>query len=91
MIVRILEDGQYELPESAGEALAKLDGELDRAIREHDEAAFTATLASLVNEVHSSATKLGPETIVPPELTLPAAGSSLDEVRRLLAGENEEH
>jgi hypothetical protein len=91
MIVRILEDGQYDLPESACEALSKLDAELDRAIREHDEVSYTATLAALLNEVHTSASKLGADTIVPSELTIPAAGSSIDEVRRLLDGEQAEN
>jgi hypothetical protein len=91
MIVRILEDGQYDLPEAAAEELHRLDLELDRSIREGDEVGFTATLAAVVDEVHAAARKLGSEAIVPSDLTIPAAGSSLDEVRRLLADGNEEH
>ncbi len=90
MIVRILEDGQYEVPESAAEALHRLDVELDRAMNDDDEVGFAAALAAVVNEVHAAATRLGSETIVPSDLTIPAAGSSLDEVRRLLAGDHEE-
>jgi len=87
MIVRILEDGQYELDDERAAALEKLDVELDRAMRDNDETAFRATLAELVNEVHAGAARLDPATIVPSDLTVPAAGSSIDEVRRLLAGE----
>jgi hypothetical protein len=90
MIVRVLEDGQYDVPEPAVEELQRLDLELDRAIREEDEAAFAAALAAVIAAVRASSTKLGADTIVPSELTIPAAGSRLDEVRRLLAGGIEE-
>jgi hypothetical protein len=90
MIVRVLEDGQYDVPEPAVEELQRLDLELDRAIKEEDEAAFAAALAAVIAAVSASSTKLGVDTIVPSELTIPAAGSRLDEVRRLLAGGIEE-
>jgi hypothetical protein len=90
VIVRILEDGQYELAGSAGPTLDALDHELEQAIAAGDEPAFAAALAALVHEVHRSAQRLGADVIVPSDLTVPAAGSSLDEVRRLLAGDHEE-
>jgi hypothetical protein len=90
MIVRILEDGQYELAAGVSPTLDELDRELGRAISAGDEVAFAAALAALVEEVHSSAQRLGADVIVPSDLTVPAAGSSLDEVRRLLAGDHEE-
>lgn len=90
MIVRILEDGQYELGDEAAASLERLDAELDRALRDGDEHGFAAALAAVIKEVHARSAKLGPDELTPSDLTVPAAGSSLDEVRRMLSSEQGE-
>lgn len=88
MIVRILGEAQYEVAASEVPALEKLDHKLSTAIDGGDEAAFDSVLSQLHEMVRTVGKKVAPETIVPSDLTLPQPGSSLSEVRELLASED---
>lgn len=88
MIVRILGEGQYEVPETELPALEQLDAALNKAIESDDEASFSRLLAELVATVRRGA-QLTAETIVPSQLTVPPEGATLGEVRQLLAEEPE--
>jgi hypothetical protein len=85
MIVRILEDGQYEVGDQAADGLSEIDHRLAKAIDSDDEAAFAATLDALIDAVHRSGTRLGPADLRPSDLAVPAAGSTLSEVKELLS------
>jgi len=85
MIVRILEEGQYEVPDSELEELEELDVKLAAAIESDDAEGYTETLSQLTGRIRSSGTPLDAGTIVSSELTVPNEGSSLEEVKRLLA------
>jgi hypothetical protein len=87
MIVRILEDGQYKVDKSTAKKLEKLDAKLGKALDRSDEAEFDKALAALVKTVHASGKRLEPSVITPSDLALPAATSTLAEVRVLLASE----
>jgi ABC-type amino acid transport substrate-binding protein len=85
VIVRVLHDRQYDVPNEALARLEKLDAELDLALQTGDADAFASALASLVTEVRTAGKALPDDEIVPSERTVPAPGSSLEEVRELLA------
>jgi hypothetical protein len=87
VIVRILGEGQYELPDDAEAELDELDHRLDAAVEANDEAAFAAALGALIAKVRSSGTHLGHERLVPSDLALPAEGSTLAEVMYLIESE----
>jgi hypothetical protein len=87
MIVRILEDGQYEVPASEQGALDELDAKLSAAIEAGDEAGFSAALTALLAKVRSSGTKIDAATLVPSELTVPHESASLQDVATLLSSE----
>ncbi|MGH9304389.1 MAG: PspA-associated protein PspAA [Acidimicrobiales bacterium] len=87
MIVRILGDTQYELPADAIPGLEHLDVKLNAALERGDEAAFAGLLEELVATVRSKGAVLDADKIVPSELTVPHEGSTIDEVRSLLASE----
>ena len=87
MIVRILSEDQYDLPEDCQADLDHLDEELNQAIESGDGSRFDAALDALISKVRSSGKALGPETIVPSDLTVPHEGSTLEDVRQLLASE----
>jgi len=87
VIVRILGEGQYDVPDAETAALEDLDRKLSVAIEADDEKGFEEVLAELVQKVRSSGAEVGPETIVPSSLTLPHASSSLAETKALLASE----
>ncbi len=87
MIVRILGERQYELPESARDQLDELDRVVDAAVSAGDAEAFHRALEALVGAIRASGTPLDATRIVPSDLFVPRAGASLDEVRDLLDSE----
>ena len=87
MIVRILEQGQYELDDAHLPALEALDANLDQAIAADDEREFATMLAALHNLVHEFGHPLPADAFVTSDFALPAAGSTLGEVRTLLASD----
>ncbi|MEN8653717.1 hypothetical protein ABCR94_24720 [Streptomyces sp. 21So2-11] len=87
MIMRILGEGQYEIAEEQLDRLNKLDSVLQSAADTDDEVAFSAALSALLDAVRSLGTPLPDETIMPSDLALPDEGTSLTQVRELLAGE----
>ncbi len=85
MIVRILEDGQYEVADQAAADLSAIDARLAKALDAGDEAAFDSELAELIDAVHRSGTRLDPTELRPSDLAVPASGSTLAEVKALLS------
>jgi hypothetical protein len=87
MIVRILGEGQLELPESAAEELNQLDAALEAAVERNDEAAFRPALAALLAKVRQVGSPAEADDLRPSELIIPRQDASMDEVRKLLADE----
>jgi hypothetical protein len=85
MIVRILEDGQYEVSDAAAAGLSEIDRRLAKAIDAGDEASFSTELQALIDAVHRSGTLLDATELRPSELAVPASGSTLAEVKELLS------
>ena len=84
MIVRILGEGQLDLPDSAAEELNQLDAALESAVERGDEAAFAPALAALVARVRQVGSPAEPGELRPSELIIPRQDASMDEVRKLL-------
>lgn len=87
MIVRILEDGQYDVGDQAAAGLNDIDLRLAKAIDADDETAFRAELDALIDGVHRSGRRLDATDLRPSDLAVPAAGSTLDEVKALLSSD----
>jgi hypothetical protein len=87
MIVRILGEGQLQLPDSAAEELNKLDAALESAVDRNDEAAFRPALAALLAKVRQVGSAAEPDDLRPSELIIPRPDASMDEVRKLLTDE----
>jgi hypothetical protein len=85
MIVRILGEGRYEVPEADLPPIEQLDAQLVDAMERGDEAAFTGTLADLIGQVRHTGKLLAPDDLRTSSLAVPHEGSTLDEVRSLLA------
>jgi hypothetical protein len=86
MIVRIMEEGQFEVPEDALAQLNELDEELAQAVESGDEALFTNALEVLLNDVRSRE-RLPDDYLGPSDLVLPPVDSTLEEVKVLLGDE----
>jgi hypothetical protein len=87
MIVRILDEGQFQLPDSASAELNKLDATLEKAVNSGDEPAFRAALMALLDRVRALGTPLAADALEPSDSILPRAGADLDEVRSMMTDE----
>lgn len=85
MIVRILEEGQYEVPDAELARLEPLDQAMMAALDADDEPRFSEALARAIAEVRAHGRRVDPAEIVPSDLTLPHEGAGVAEVRALLA------
>jgi PspA-Associated protein len=87
MIVRILGEGRYDVPEGDLPAIEQLDEELVDALERGDENEFNGALIDLIGQVRHSGTLLAPDDLRPSELAVPPEGATLAEVQALLAEE----
>jgi len=87
MIVRILGEGQLEVPESAVEELNRLDGELETAVERNDDAAFRTALEALLARLREVGSPAEPDTLEPSGLIVPQEDATMAEVRKLLTDE----
>ncbi|WP_310963118.1 PspA-associated protein PspAA [Nocardioides terrisoli] len=84
MIVRILAEGQFDVPDAELDRLNELDAAVQRAVDTGDEAHFGAALEALLGAVRTSGTPLAADTLADSDFILPPADGTLDEVRALL-------
>jgi len=85
VIVRILEEGQFEVADDELAALNRLDDDVEAAVESGDEPAFTRSMAALLDAVRSKGTPLPAEALHDSDLILPPADATLEEVRDLLS------
>jgi hypothetical protein len=89
MIVRILNEGQWELREDAVRALNQADDQLEKAVTANDQEQLTAALASLLDQVRGAGQPVPVDDLRDSDLILPAADSTVDDVRALLSESSE--
>lgn len=87
MIVRILGEGQRDVPDAEVDGLNPLDDALQHALEHGDDAEFRTALTALLTRVREISTQVPDDALVPSELVLPGGDSSVEEVTRLLGSE----
>jgi hypothetical protein len=87
VIIRILSEGQFDVPDEAVEHLNELDDKLEAAVEASDEQAMSDALGALLERVRSAGSELALDALVPSDLVLPHATATLAEVRDLLSGD----
>jgi hypothetical protein len=87
MIVRILGEGQFDVPETAIQELNRLDDALMAAVAAAEDVPFRAALLALTEQVRSLGTALSDETLLPSEAILPPTDIDLGEMQTLLGAE----
>ena len=87
MILRILGEGQLEVPPDSLHELNELDEALIHAVDKGDEDGFRSCLADLVNRVREVGHPVPADHLGPSEYIIPGADATLDEVRDLLSEE----
>jgi PspAA-like protein len=87
VIIRILGEGQLEIPAEAMEELNALDDSLTTAIDSDDEEAFRTGLSQLLAGVRAKGSALADDYLGPSDLVLPGEDATVEEVKELLTDE----
>jgi len=87
VIVRILGEGQLDVPDGEIDSLNALDEAVQAAVESDDDPAFTQSLVALLSRVREVGRPLPDDEILPSDLVLPSADATLAEVRELLGDE----
>ena len=87
MIVRILGEGQLEVPDRVVAELNQLDAALESAVVDNDEPAFDKVLEYLLGRVRAFGTPVPDHMVVPSEAILPPPDSTIAEVRQMLGAD----
>ena len=87
MIVRILTEGQYNLPGAHLDRLNELDNQLVEVVEAEDEAAFDGLLKELLDVVRENGSPVPLDEIVESDIVLPEPDITLVEAERLFTGE----
>ncbi|HEY6684293.1 MAG TPA: hypothetical protein VI030_15015 [Propionibacteriaceae bacterium] len=89
MIVRILNEGQWRLTDDAVRGLNSFDDAVEQAVTANDQDQLTSALHRLLDRIRQTGTQVPDEELEDSDLILPAADSTVVEVRQLL-NESEE-
>lgn len=84
MIIRIMAEGQYDVPDDDLEALNVLDAEVESAVLAGDRDAFAASFHQLLERVRRHGAVLADDVLVDSDLVLPPGDAELDEVAGML-------
>lgn len=87
MIIRILTEGQYNLPGAFLDDLNELDNELVEVVAAEDREKFEAGLARMLDFVRENAPPVPLDEIVESDLVLPEPDMTLAEAEVLFVGE----
>jgi hypothetical protein len=85
MIVRILGEGQYSVPDGERSALEALDSTVADAVDSGDDESFTPALAALTAAVRRLGEPLADDDFAPSDLVIPFPDATLEETKGLLA------
>jgi len=89
MIVRILNEGQWQLSNEAMRGLNSFDDAVEEAVASGDQDQLTKALHALLDRIRTTGTRVPDEELEDSDLILPDADSTLEEVQQLLS-ESEE-
>jgi len=87
VIIRILGEGQFDVPESEVDGLNELDSALEAAVDDADEATLSASLGALLDRVRGQGTQLPLDSLQPSDLVLPHSAATLAEIKDLISGD----
>lgn len=87
MIIRVLGEGQFDVPDSAVAELNALDDALTGPVEQHDDGALHAGLQKLLEAVQRLGRPVPDDYLGPSDLVLPGPDSTVDDIRELLTEE----
>lgn len=87
MIVRILTEGQYNLPGAYIDALNEIDNELVEVVAAEDEPEFKRALKRMLDLVRENGSPVPVDELVESDLVLPEPDITLIEAEEMFVGE----
>lgn len=87
MIIRISEDGQYELDDAHHARLDELDNAVVAAVERDDEDGFHATFDELLRFIRSEGARLADDDLRPSDIIVPPADLTFVEAGEDFSGE----
>lgn len=87
MIVRILTEGQFDVPDDVVAGLNQTDEFLVAAVDAGDVDGFRRALAELHSAIHDRGVPVPADHLGPSDLVLPAPDATVEEVRAFLSDE----
>ncbi len=87
MIIRILTEGQFNLPGSQLDQLNEIDNQLVEAVEAEDQVKFQQLLKEMLDLVRQKGTAVPVEELIESDLILPEPDITLKEAEELFVGE----
>ena len=87
MIVRILTEGQYNLPSEYLDELNTIDNQIVDLVAKNSRSEFGSMIASMLNLVREKGTPVPIDEMVDSDIVLPEPDITLDEAAELFTGE----
>lgn len=87
MIIRILTEGQYNLPGAFLDELNDMDNNLVDVVAEEDRAKFEVALKAMLDLVRENGSPVPLDELVESDLVLPEPDITLEEAEELFVGE----
>ncbi len=87
MIIRVVNEGQYEVSDSLLDELNKLDNEIVELLESSDETRFRDVLMEFISMIRENGKPLDPDVIVESDLIVPPEDLTLLEAAKIFSGE----
>ena len=87
MIIRVVNEGQYEVSDSLLDALNELDNEIVGLIESGDETRFRDVLRNFISMIRENGKPLDTDVIVESDLIVPPEDLTLSEAAKVFSGE----
>ena len=87
MIVRILTEGQFNLPGAYVDQLNKIDNQIVEVVEQEDRDGFEKNLKRMLDLVRENGTALPMDELVESDLILPEPDITLEEAEEIFTGE----
>ncbi|MFZ3169614.1 MAG: hypothetical protein WA130_18525 [Candidatus Methanoperedens sp.] len=87
MIVRLMGEGQYELEKKHVDEVNKIDNNIVNIVKKGDEKVFKTEFKKLSDYVKRNGKKIPDDVIKPSELIVPPSDLTLDEAKKIFAGD----
>ena len=87
MIVRILSEGQFNLPGAVIDDLNDIDNRMVEAVESENREAFQSLLQEMLNLVREKGTEVPVDELVESDLILPESDLTLEEAEHIFIGD----